>query len=163
MRTALLALALTLSACGQGETPAPAKDQVEIPDAAKAAQRARRAKAKVKARAEAAAPAVPEPLSEKLQALMDPSALAETAPDEFKVSFETTEGTFVVLVHRAWSPNGADRFYNLVQSGYYDDTAFFRVLDGFVAQFGIHGEPRVAARWREARIDDDPAGESNTR
>jgi peptidyl-prolyl cis-trans isomerase A (cyclophilin A) len=66
-------------------------------------------------------------------------------------------------VHRAWSPNGADRFYNLVKIGYYDDTAFFRVISGFMAQVGIHGHPAVNQAWRPARIDDDPVVASNKR
>jgi peptidyl-prolyl cis-trans isomerase A (cyclophilin A) len=79
------------------------------------------------------------------------------------VRFETTKGPFVVEVTRAWAPRGADRFYNLVKAGYYDDVAFFRVVSGFMVQFGIHGDPRVSALWREARIPDDPVSQSNTR
>jgi len=95
--------------------------------------------------------------------LMNPSMLNDTAPAEFKVRFQTTRGAFVVSVTRAWSPNGADRFYNLVKSGFYQDIAFFRVISGFMAQFGIHGDPRVSAAWRSARITDDPVNQSNTR
>lgn len=97
-------------------------------------------------------------------ALLDPSKATETAPNTYKVKFETTAGDFTVKVNRAWAPNGADRFYNLVKIGYYDDgIALFRVIDGFMAQFGIHGNPEVNTKWREARIDDDPVKESNTR
>jgi peptidyl-prolyl cis-trans isomerase A (cyclophilin A) len=66
-------------------------------------------------------------------------------------------------VTRDWAPNGADRFYNLVKNGFYDGVRFFRVLDGFMAQFGINGDPKVSAQWREARIQDDPVKQSNRR
>ena len=96
-------------------------------------------------------------------ALLDPSRATERAPDRFRVRFETTKGPFVVEVTRAWAPRGADRFYNLVRAGYYDDVAFFRVIEGFMVQFGINGDPRVNAAWRVARIPDDPVTESNRR
>ena len=95
--------------------------------------------------------------------LLTPDALTATAPDVFQARFETSKGDFVIEVHREWSPNGADRFYNLVSHGYYDDVRFFRVIAGFMAQFGIHGDSAVAAVWREQRIDDDPVMGSNTR
>lgn len=85
------------------------------------------------------------------------------APDTFRVRFETTKGAFVVEAVRAWAPNGVDRFYNLVRNGYYDDVAFFRVIENFMAQFGIHGDPAVNTAWRNARIQDDPVVESNRR
>jgi peptidyl-prolyl cis-trans isomerase A (cyclophilin A) len=93
----------------------------------------------------------------------DPSKLTATAPDTFKALFDTTKGQFTVEVTRSLSPNGADRFYNLVKSGYFTDIAFFRVISGFMAQFGIHGDPNVAAKWRDANINDDPVKGSNTR
>lgn len=86
-----------------------------------------------------------------------------TAPGEFTVRFSTSAGDFAVVVHRDWAPNGADRLYNLVSNGFYDGARFFRVLDGFMAQFGINGDPQVSAVWRGARIPDDPVVESNTR
>jgi peptidyl-prolyl cis-trans isomerase A (cyclophilin A) len=95
--------------------------------------------------------------------LADPSALRETAPATYKARFETSKGAFVVDVNREWAPNGADRFYNLVKNGFYDGVRFFRVLDGFMAQFGISGDPKVSAPWREARIQDDPVRQSNRR
>ena len=104
-----------------------------------------------------------EPTAEPSGPLMNPAALNETAPDTYRARFETTKGSFVIEVQRAWSPNGADRFYNLVKNGYYDGVKFFRVLDGFMAQFGISGDPQVSARWRTASIMDDPVVESNTR
>lgn len=96
-------------------------------------------------------------------ALSNPAALAEQAPATYKARFETTKGTFVIEVHRAWAPRGADRFYNLVKNGFYDDVRFFRVLDGFMAQFGINGDPALMAKWRGARITDDPVKQSNRR
>lgn len=96
-------------------------------------------------------------------ALLQPNRANEKAPPRFKVRFETTKGDFVVAVTRRWAPNGADRFYNLVKLGFYDDVAFFRVIDGFMAQFGLHGNPRVTNKWRGATIPDDPVVESNTR
>lgn len=101
------------------------------------------------------------PVAAEKEALMDPARLSEKAPDSFEVRFDTTQGEFVVEVHRDWSPVGADRFYNLVKSGFYDDTRFFRVLPGFVVQFGIHGDPLVAETWTDATIQDDPVKESN--
>lgn len=95
--------------------------------------------------------------------LTQPSKLTEKAPDSFKVKFNTSKGAFTVQVTRSLAPNGADRFYNLVKAGYFKDIAFFRVVPGFMVQFGIHGDPKVAAAWREAQIPDDPVKASNTR
>jgi peptidyl-prolyl cis-trans isomerase A (cyclophilin A) len=95
-------------------------------------------------------------------ALMDPSKATETAPDKFKAKFVTTKGDFVIEVTRAWAPNGADRFYNMVRVGYFKEIAIFRAIKGFMFQFGIHGNPAVTAKWRDASIQDDPsAGISN--
>src|ERR1700749_2875125 len=88
--------------------------------------------------------------------LANPAALHETAPAVYKAKFDTTKGAFVIEVHRDWAPNGADRFYNLVKNGFYDNTRFFRVLEGFMAQFGVNGDPKVSTVWRTARIKDDP-------
>lgn len=96
-------------------------------------------------------------------ALKNPAALKEKAPAKFKAQFDTTAGTFVVEVTREWAPNGADRFYNLVKNGYFDGTKFFRVLPGFMAQFGIHGDPAVSAKWRQANLVDDKVTQSNKR
>jgi len=95
--------------------------------------------------------------------LSDPSKLTAKAPDSFKVRFDTTKGNFTVEVTRSLAPNGADRFYNLVRSGYFTDIAFFRVISGFMCQFGIHGDPKVSAAWRPAQFPDDPVKASNTR
>lgn len=106
-----------------------------------------------------------EPLSPADSALLEPAAAAlnETAPDSFTVRFSTSAGDFRVRARRDWAPEGADRFYNLVRGGFYDDARFFRVLEGFVAQFGIHADPRVSAAWRQATIPDDPVVETNRR
>ena len=87
----------------------------------------------------------------------------ERAPDVFRASFETTRGHFVVEARREWAPLGVDRFYNLVREGFFDDVRFFRVIEGFMAQFGISGRPEVAEAWHRARIPDDPVAASNTR
>lgn len=97
--------------------------------------------------------------------LLDPNheSWSRQAPDAFKVKFQTSAGDVVIQVTRAWSPLGADRFYNLVDNGFYDDCRFFRVLSGFMAQYGINGDPEVSAVWREQGIQDEPVKQSNTR
>jgi peptidyl-prolyl cis-trans isomerase A (cyclophilin A) len=117
----------------------------------------------------AAAAAAPAPTGSAAEpvhhdpATIDPSLATATAPDAFKARFTTTRGAFVIEVHRAWAPNAADRFYNLVKLGFFDDTRFFRVIEGFMVQFGISGDPRVSAKWRTANIKDDPVTKSNKR
>ncbi len=91
------------------------------------------------------------------------SAVDERAPEQFRVRLDTTKGLIVIACERAWAPLGADRFYTLVTSGYYDDSAFFRVVAGKWAQFGISGRPEVASAWRTRTIPDDPFRQSNTR
>lgn len=86
-----------------------------------------------------------------------------TAPDTFLARFETTKGTFVIAVHRAWAPLGADRFYGLVRAGVYDDSRFFRVVPDFIAQFGIPGDPAVTRVWQDRTFPDDPERERNLR
>jgi peptidyl-prolyl cis-trans isomerase A (cyclophilin A) len=93
----------------------------------------------------------------------DPSKLTEKAPETFKAQFDTTKGKFTVEITRSLAPNGADRFYNMVKSGFFKDIAFFRVIPGFMCQFGIHGDPSVSAKWRDAKIPDDPVKGSNKR
>ena len=88
---------------------------------------------------------------------------AVVAPDSFEVTFATSRGDVVVRAHREWAPRGADRLYALVRAGYYDDTRFFRVLDGFMAQFGAAGDPAVARQWSDSTIPDDPVTQSNVR
>ena len=97
------------------------------------------------------------------QNLGNPAALNEQAPAVYKVNVDTSRGSFVIEVHRDWAPLGADRFYNLVKNGFYDNDRFFRVIAGFMVQFGINGDPKVSAVWREARIKDDPVRQANQR
>lgn len=96
-------------------------------------------------------------------ALLHPETLRAKAPEQYDVKFVTTAGEFTIQVTRAWSPNGADRFYNLVRHHYYDGAAFFRVLSGFMAQFGLSAYPQVSAAWEKAIIRDDPHVQSNRR
>jgi len=93
--------------------------------------------------------------------LTNPAALNAQAPAVYKVNFDTSKGTFVIEVHRDWAPHGADRFYNLVKNGFYDGARFFRVISGFMVQFGVNGNPSISARWRDANIPDDPVTQSN--
>jgi peptidyl-prolyl cis-trans isomerase A (cyclophilin A) len=95
--------------------------------------------------------------------LLNPASLRAKAPDMFKAQFTTTKGDFVIEVHRDWSPHGADRFYNLVKSGYFDGVAFYRVHPGFMVQFGISPKPDVTKAWDNANISDDPVMGSNKR
>jgi len=95
--------------------------------------------------------------------LRNPAALTEKAPDVYRAKFETTKGVFVIEVTRAWAPIGADRFYNLVKNGYYDNCRFFRIVPDFMVQFGINGDPNLNVVWRQAQIADDPVKKQNTR
>jgi cyclophilin family peptidyl-prolyl cis-trans isomerase len=93
--------------------------------------------------------------------LLQPGNLKEQAPAEYDVKISTTKGDIVIHVTRAWAPLGADRFYNLVKNGFYTDASFFRVLPGFVVQFGLSADPSVSKVWRSANIKDDPVTQSN--
>ena len=95
--------------------------------------------------------------------LLQPASVTAQAPARFTVILDTTEGEVRLNVTRAWSPNGADRFFALVRAGFYTNVAFFRVIEGFMAQTGIHGDPAVCAAWRSANIADDPPTQHNTR
>jgi peptidyl-prolyl cis-trans isomerase A (cyclophilin A) len=95
--------------------------------------------------------------------LANPGALTEEAPAAYKARFDTSKGVFVIDVRREWAPVGADRFYNLVKNGFYDENRFFRVISGFMVQFGINGNPQVSTPWRSAQIKDDPVKQSNKR
>jgi cyclophilin family peptidyl-prolyl cis-trans isomerase len=95
-------------------------------------------------------------------ALLHPASLTAKAPTTFAVAFDTTKGRFVITVHRGWAPRGSDRFYNLVQAHFFDGVEFFRVVKGFVVQFGISGYPKVSRAWQYAGIKDDPVKASNT-
>jgi len=96
-------------------------------------------------------------------ALMKPAGLKERAPNVFKARFDTSAGVFVVEVHADWAPRGADRFYNLVKNGYYDGCRFFRVVPGFMVQFGINGDPAIQRNWTDATITDERVTQGNTR
>jgi peptidyl-prolyl cis-trans isomerase A (cyclophilin A) len=113
--------------------------------------------------AAAASVAAQSPDLQKIARLRNPAALSEKAPDTFKANFDTSKGSFTITVNRGWAPIGADRFYNLVKNGFYDDVKFYRVLDGFMAQVGIHGNPTIAKAWVSARLQDDPVKQSNKR
>jgi peptidyl-prolyl cis-trans isomerase A (cyclophilin A) len=95
--------------------------------------------------------------------LKDPAALTDRAPATYRARFETSQGAFVIEVHREWAPNAADRFYNLVKNGFYDNGRFFRVLSGFMVQFGLNGDPEIQRPWSVAGLPDEPAKQSNTR
>jgi peptidyl-prolyl cis-trans isomerase A (cyclophilin A) len=97
------------------------------------------------------------------RALLNPALLKAKAPDTFKARFTTTKGDFVVEVHRDWSPLGADRFYNLVKHGFFNNAHFFRVVSGFVVQFGLSPSPAVNKVWKDANIQDDPVKQTNTK
>jgi peptidyl-prolyl cis-trans isomerase A (cyclophilin A) len=97
------------------------------------------------------------------RSLLDPSSLNQKAPATFKAKFTTTKGDFVVEVTRAWAPLGADRFYNLVKNGFFTDASFFRVISGFMVQFGLSAKPPISAAWSHATIPDDPVTQSNKR
>lgn len=90
-------------------------------------------------------------------------AFQATPPDTFRVQFTTTKGDFTVMVHTDWAPNGAKRFYNLVRNNFFSGARFFRVISGFVAQFGLTGDPAVDQAWMNQTIPDDPVKHSNTR
>jgi peptidyl-prolyl cis-trans isomerase A (cyclophilin A) len=151
------AAALCLLACGSGPTvgpltPAAAEPGLSTPTAAPSVL--------------VPEPTVGRPLPEPVHhdpAELDPARATERAPDLFRARFATTQGEFVIEVRRSWAPNGADRFYNLIKLGVYDDTRFFRAINGFMVQFGISGDPQVATPWRVANFPDDPVMQSNQR
>ena len=133
----LLAILVAVASAAHAEAPKPGAAVAPAPAAVEAA--------------------VPNP------ALLDASLATEQAPEKFRVKLNTSDGPIVVEVTRAWSPQGADRFYNLVKIGFFEDIAFFRVIPNFMAQFGIHGDPQIAQVWRTATIQDDPVAVSNER
>ena len=96
-------------------------------------------------------------------ALRNPAGLKETAPATFTANFDTSVGPFVITVNRAWAPNGADRFYNLVKHGFYNEARFYRAIPNFMVQFGLHANPVISALWRDARIPPDKVTQSNRR
>lgn len=102
-------------------------------------------------------------LSSEIRSMADEAASADQAPETYQVLFETSKGNFTVEVHREWAPNGADRFHKLVESGFYDECRFFRVMPDFMVQWGINGDPEVQKNWVKATIKDEPVVKSNIR
>jgi peptidyl-prolyl cis-trans isomerase A (cyclophilin A) len=137
MKTPMKTLLTSLFACGVALAQAPAATK-----------------------APGAATKAPAPIAPNL---LNPASLKAKAPDVFKVKMTTGKGDVIIQVNRGWAPLGADRFYNLIRNGFYKDAAFFRVIPGFVAQFGIPARPDVAAVWDKAKIPDDRVIESNKR
>jgi len=109
--------------------------------------------------------AAPKPAAPAANKLLNPASLTAKAPDTYKLKFDMSKGAFVVEVHRDWAPMGADRFYNLVRNGFYNNVRFFRVLNGFMAQFGMSGTPAVQKVWGSPaqQLKDDPVKQSNKR
>jgi peptidyl-prolyl cis-trans isomerase A (cyclophilin A) len=139
---------LFLSAAVAAQTPAPVQKRAAPKAAAKPGTGAKR-------------PLAPRPAFDRT--LLRPALLKAKAPDAYDVKFTTTKGDFTLHVTRAWAPLGADRFYNLVKHHFYDGASFFRVLDDFVAQFGVSPYPQVSAAWRNTAFKDDPVKQSNKR
>jgi peptidyl-prolyl cis-trans isomerase A (cyclophilin A) len=162
---ATLALALALAACsppsppGADRTPERAAAPESPPQPAPA-QPAAAPAADQQAKPLGAEPSAAEIAAAKLR-MLDPGSATRKAPERFTVVLETTRGDLHLDVRRSWAPLGADRFYNLVKQGFYEDVAFFRVIEGFVAQVGLHGDPEVNTLWRTQRIEDDPVTQSN--
>jgi len=158
-------IGLALSGCKKepaAEVPPPEQPKAEAPAQPKAETPAPAAAAPASAPAAASAP-TPAPRAGYDRALLRAAMLKDKAPETFQVKFTTTRGDFVVTVNRAWAPIGADRFYNLVKHHFYDNASFFRVVPGFVVQFGISAYPPVAAAWEKANILDEPVTQSNKR
>src|SRR5579872_2690951 len=149
--TLILACGIALGQTKSGAPPA-AKSAAPAPKSAAPA-----AKSAAPAAKKAAAPAAGAP------DLLKPNTLKARAPEIYKVKLTTTKGDVIIQVNRAWAPIGADRFYNLVKTGFYKDAAFFRIVPRFVAQFGIPARPDVAAAWDHAYLVDDRVTQSNKR
>ncbi len=155
----LVVAAALLAACRPSPPPAgpaPAPPTPE-PAAAAPAQAPAPAAAAVAPKQAPAAPRGPDP------ELRQPSPQDAPAPERFTVLMETSSGDLNIDVRRSWAPHAADRFYRLVRTGFYDGNAFFRVIDGFIAQIGLNGDPEVNRAWRSLRLADDPPAQSNVR
>ena len=145
---------------------APPPEQPKAAEAPPAAKPEAPAGAPASAPAQPAATASPSAAVTKQgydRALLRASMLKDKAPETFQVKFATTRGDFVVTVNRSWAPTGADRFYNLVKHHFYDNASFFRVVPGFVVQFGISAYPPISAAWDKANIKDEPVTQTNKR
>lgn len=145
--TMAVAVAALVAVTAAGQTPAAKAPAAKAP-AAKAPA--------------AKGPAAAAPNVNKAK-LRTPAGLTEKAPDLYKVKLDTSAGPVVIEVHRDWAPLGADRFYNLAKNGFYDDVRFFRVLEGFMAQFGMNGDPSIQKQWTSANFKDDPVKGNNKR
>ncbi|MBX3271826.1 MAG: peptidylprolyl isomerase [Sandaracinaceae bacterium] len=162
----LFVLVLSIAGCREAHEPHGVDDRPRLGMARGEAPAEGRALAQPRERV---APAQPAPrVAEPARPAVPPQDVAphpgnQRAPDTFTARLVTTAGNIDIEVHRAWSPHGADRFYTLVREGFFNDVAFFRVIDGFMAQGGIHGDPNVARQWRDRRIPDDPVVQSNRR
>jgi peptidyl-prolyl cis-trans isomerase A (cyclophilin A) len=139
---------LGFAATALGQAPAPAAGQSGTGAAPKASTGAKTTRTTV---------------SPYDRALLRPALLKEKAPETFQVLFSTTRGDFTVTVTRAWAPIGADRFYNLVKHHFFDNASFFRVVPGFVVQFGLSAYPAVSMAWANANLKDEPVTQSNKR
>ena len=160
--SALAFVSLLLVGCAEEPKPeAEPAEQVETP----AEQPAEAPPAEPEAKEEPAAEPEakkPEPKAAAAKkSLQNPSALNEKAPENYQVKFETSKGDILIDVTRSWAPHGADRFYNLVKNGFYDDCRFFRVVTNFIVQFGMHGDARTSQIWANAQIKDDPVTKTN--
>jgi cyclophilin family peptidyl-prolyl cis-trans isomerase len=153
---------LMVSACSKPETQKQTPPEQAAPAAETPAVKAPAAETPAAKAPAPNPPAAVKPASFDV-ALLRPSTLRAKAPAVYNVKFGTTAGDFTIKVTRAWAPNGADRFYNLVDHHFYDGAAFFRVLPGFMAQFGMSAYPQVSRAWANANIKDDPVKQSNHR
>ncbi|HEY0840676.1 MAG TPA: peptidylprolyl isomerase [Vulgatibacter sp.] len=159
----LLSLLAITALAGCKDNP-PAKEAEAAPGEAAVAKPVAGKRAVDTAVPVAPSPAAKSAVEELHPILLTPDQVKTPAtPDVFQVEFETTKGNFTVEVRKDWAPLGAERFYNLVQHGFFTDLAFFRAIDGFMVQFGISGSPKVAKAWREATFPDDPVKQSNKR
>lgn len=170
MRAVKLTVSLVIAGmlfCGCKSEPKPAENAEPAKPSAESPAPATPAPAAEAPPAKTATPATENPPAPAPgtfdHALLNPSRLKDQAPATYKVRFDTTRGQFTITVTRAWAPLGADRFYNLVKHHFYDDAAFFRVVPGFVVQFGISGHSQVSAAWKHTDIQDDPVTQTNKR
>jgi peptidyl-prolyl cis-trans isomerase A (cyclophilin A) len=157
--TAALAHAQTTPKTTQTTPPKPAQPKTTPPKTP--AQTPAKTPPKTGASTAAKTPAATAAASRA--ALMNPAKLNAVAPPVYKATFDTSVGSFVIEVHREWAPKGADRFYNLVKNGFFDNARFFRVMPGFMVQFGINGDPEIQKHWANANLQDDPVTQKNLR
>ena len=156
-----LAVSLTLAACSSAANQSVSENSAQSAETKSASDTAAKTAPEADKPAAEKAEAKAQPQDADISKLLDPAALNETAPAEFVVLVKTTKGDMRFKIDRSWAPNGVDRFYNLVKNGYFSDIAMFRMVPGFVVQFGIHGKPVLNDVWRDANIQDDPENKSN--